>query len=149
MRAVIQRVKKSSVSVENKIIGQIHQGLLVLLGISAADDKKETEYLADKIMNLRIFEDTFGKMNLSLLQTGGEILVVSQFTLYGDTRKGRRPSFTRAASPDLAIPLYEYFIEIIRQKNVPVETGCFGEMMDVSLINDGPVTLIVKSKNEA
>ena len=149
MRAVIQRVKKSSVSVNNEITGQIESGLLVLLGVSQTDDKKEADFLAEKIINLRIFEDDNGKMNESLLQKGGEMLVVSQFTLYGDSRKGRRPSFTRAAPPEIAIPLYEYFIDIVRNKNIHVETGRFGEMMDVSLINDGPVTLIVKSKNEA
>lgn len=149
MRAVIQRVKKSSVSVDNEPIGQIGKGLLVLLGVSESDNEKEADFLVDKLINLRIFEDENGKMNESLIQTGGEMLVVSQFTLYGDCRKGRRPSFIEAARPEKAIPLYEYFINSVKEKGIHVETGRFGAMMDVSLINDGPVTLIVKSKNEA
>ncbi len=149
MRAVIQRVKESSVSVNNDITGAIKNGLLVLLGVSEKDEKAEADYLADKIVNLRIFEDDQGKMNLSLLQKGGDMLVVSQFTLYGDCRKGRRPSFIEAAHPEKATALYEYFIDQVRNKNIRVETGRFGAMMDVSLVNDGPVTLIVNSKNEA
>ena len=148
MRAVIQRVQAASVTVDGRMTGAIGKGILVLLGVSVRDDKKEAEFLAEKIIQLRIFEDEAGKMNRSLLDIGGGLLIISQFTLYGDTRKGRRPSFTDAASPDIAIPLYEYFIDILRQKGIPVETGIFGAMMAVSLINDGPVTFIVNSRNE-
>ncbi len=146
MRAVIQRVKKSAVSVDGEIVGEIGRGLLVLLGVAGEDQKKDVEYLADKITNLRIFEDDQGKMNRSLLETGGEVLVVSQFTLLADCRKGRRPSFIDAAGPERANELYEAFVYLVREKGVPVKTGRFRAMMDVSLINDGPVTLIVESK---
>lgn len=146
MRAVIQRVKFSSVTVENEMIGKIGKGLLVLLGIAKVDKTDDTKYLADKIVNLRIFEDENRKMNRSLIDTGGEMLVVSQFTLLGDCKKGRRPSFVNAAAPDHAIGLYRIFVEQVRQKGVTVETGRFRAMMDVSLINDGPVTLIVDSR---
>ena len=145
MRAVIQRVKKSSVSIDNEIIGEIGPGLLVLLGVAKGDDTGNAEYLADKITNLRIFEDENNKMNRSLLETGGEMLVVSQFTLLGDCRKGRRPSFVEAAGPDKANNLYEHFVNQVRRKGIQVKTGRFRAMMDVSLINDGPVTLIVES----
>ena len=145
MRAVIQRVKKSSVTVNDKIIAKIGSGLLVLLGISREDDKKDADYLAEKIPNLRIFEDENAKMNRSLLETGGEMLVVSQFTLLGDCRKGRRPSFTNTAGPDKAKKLYEYFASQVKLKGVKVKTGHFRAVMAVSLINDGPVTLIVES----
>jgi D-tyrosyl-tRNA(Tyr) deacylase len=146
MRAVIQRVKESSVSVNNRIIGKIGKGLLVLLGIAESDMPGDADYLSEKIINLRIFEDENGKMNRSLLETGGEMLVVSQFTLLGDCKKGRRPSFVNAANPEKANELYEYFVKKVRNKGISVETGQFRAMMDVSLINDGPVTLIVESK---
>jgi len=145
MRAVIQRVNKSSVTVNDKIIGKIGTGLLVLLGVSREDDNKDADYLADKIPNLRIFEDGNSKMNRSLLETGGEMLVVSQFTLLGDCRKGRRPSFTNAAGPSRAKELYEYFVVQVKLKGIKVKTGQFRAVMAVSLINDGPVTLVVES----
>lgn len=146
MLAVIQRVRKSSVTVDNKIIGKIDSGLLVLLGIGREDERKDADYLAEKIPNLRIFEDENTKMNLSLLETGREMLVVSQFTLLGDCRKGRRPSFINAADPDKAKELYEYFASQVKLKGVKVETGQFRALMSVALINDGPVTLIVESQ---
>lgn len=146
MRAVIQRVKESSVSVNNRIIGKIGKGLLVLLGVTESDMPGDADYLSEKIINLRIFEDENGKMNRSLLETGGEMLVVSQFTLLGDCKKGRRPSFVNAANPEKANELYEYFVKKVGNKGISVETGQFRAMMDVSLINDGPVTLIVESK---
>jgi D-tyrosyl-tRNA(Tyr) deacylase len=144
MRAVVQRVTKSSVTVEGKTVGKIDNGLMVLLGVADGDTRNEADYMADKIANLRIFEDENGKMNRSLLDTGGEMLVVSQFTLLGDCRKGRRPSFVKAAPPETAVPLYEYFVEILNQKGIRVETGEFGAMMAVSLVNDGPVTMILE-----
>ncbi|MBT8359290.1 MAG: D-tyrosyl-tRNA(Tyr) deacylase [Desulfobacterales bacterium] len=146
MLAVIQRVKKSTVTVDNKIIGKIDSGLLVLLGIGREDGKRDADYLAEKIPNLRIFEDENAKMNLSLLETGREMLVVSQFTLLGDCGKGRRPSFINAADPDKARELYEYFACQVKLKGVKVETGQFRALMSVALINDGPVTLIVESQ---
>jgi len=146
MRAVIQRVKESSVTVKNEIIGKIGRGLLVLLGVANEDKADDAEYLADKIANLRIFEDDKGKMNRSLLETGGEMIVVSQFTLLGDCRKGRRPSFMNAADPEKANKLYEHFVKEVRQKGVSVKTGRFRAMMEVSLINAGPVTIILENK---
>jgi len=146
MRAVVQRVKESSVSVNRDIIGRIGKGLVVLLGVAETDQPGDADFLADKIVNLRIFEDESHKMNRSLLDTAGEMLVVSQFTLLGDCRKGRRPSFIQAAGPEKANGLYERFVKRVRQKGVTVETGQFRAMMDVALINDGPVTLIVESK---
>ncbi|MFH1976280.1 MAG: D-aminoacyl-tRNA deacylase [Pseudomonadota bacterium] len=145
MRAVVQRVKESSVSVDGKIIGKIGAGLLVLIGIAKKDTISDIDFIADKILNLRIFEDENKKMNRSVLDIGGEILVVSQFTLLGDCRKGRRPSFIDAAEPEKANELYEKFVEKIRGRGVKVKTGIFRAMMDVSLVNDGPVTLIVES----
>jgi len=146
MRAVVQRVKGSSVKVDGDIVGKIDAGLLVLLGIAKEDTIQDIDYLADKIINLRIFEDEKSKMNKSLLDSGGEMLVVSQFTLLGDCSKGRRPSFTDAADPEKANQLYEKFVEKIRSYGIKVETGVFRAMMDVALINDGPVTLIVENK---
>ena len=146
MRAVIQRVKQSSVKTNNEIVGQIGQGLLVLLGVAKGDSVADADYLANKIINLRIFEDEDGKMNRSLLETGGELLAVSQFTLLADCRKGRRPSFIAAAEPEKAIELYEKFVDGVRQKGVGVQTGRFRAMMEVALINDGPVTVIIESR---
>ena len=146
MRAVIQRVKSSSVAVGDELVGKIGKGLLVLLGIATSDKPDDVNYLADKIIHLRIFEDENHKLNRSLFDMGGEMLVVSQFTLLADCKKGRRPSFVKAAPPVLANELYRQFVECIRQKGVTVKTGRFQTMMEVSLINDGPVTLIVESK---
>lgn len=146
MRAVIQRVKSSSVTVGDEIVGKIDSGLLVLLGVAEPDQSADADFLAKKIVNLRIFEDEQGKMNRSLIDIGGEMLVVSQFTLLGDCRKGRRPSFIDAAGPDKANELYEYFVAQVRKTGVHVATGRFGAMMEVALINDGPVTLILESK---
>ncbi len=146
MRAVVQRVKESSVTVNNQIISRIGPGLLVLLGVSEADDSGDAIYLSEKIPHLRIFEDEDGKMNRSLMETQGEMLVVSQFTLLGDCRKGRRPSYIQAAGPEKAEHLYEVFVEQVREKDIAVKTGQFRAMMDVALINDGPVTLILGSK---
>lgn len=146
MRAVIQRVSGSKVEVFNELVGQIGPGLLVLLGISRSDEEKDADYLTDKIVHLRIFEDDEGKMNRSLIEKGGEIMVVSQFTLLGDCRKGRRPSFIEAAPPDKAEELYEYFVGQLESKGTTVATGQFGAKMKVSLINDGPVTLIIESR---
>ncbi len=146
MRAVIQRIKSGSVTVDKKQISKIGPGLLVFLGVSHSDTTSDAEYLADKVANLRIFEDQDAKMNRSLIDAGGELLVVSQFTLYGDCRKGRRPSFINAAPPEKAEKLYEYFTEQIKKKGIPAQSGQFRAMMDVSLVNDGPVTLILESK---
>jgi len=146
MRAVIQRVKSSKVIIGEDTIGYIGRGLNVLLGVGKDDKEEDVEYLVDKIINLRIFSDDEGKMNLSLSEVSGELLVVSQFTLYGSTRKGRRPSFMNAADPKKGKYFYELFIKKVKNKGVKVETGEFGAMMDVEIINDGPVTLIVESK---
>ncbi|MBW2491413.1 MAG: D-tyrosyl-tRNA(Tyr) deacylase [Deltaproteobacteria bacterium] len=146
MRAVIQRVTSSSVTVEDDLVGRIGKGLLVLLGVATSDKTDDAKYLADKIVNLRIFEDENHKLNLSLIDTGGEMMVVSQFTLLGDCKKGRRPSFVKAAPPELANELYQQFVERVRQKGVIVKTGRFQAIMEVSLTNNGPVTLIVESK---
>ena len=146
MKAVVQRVSESSVTIDNEVAGKIGAGLLVLLGVAVEDTEKEADYLAEKIINLRIFSDENGKMNLSLHDIGGEMLVVSQFTLLGDCRKGRRPSFIAAAGPEMGNALYAYFVDYMRQKGITVATGRFGAMMDVSLVNDGPVTLILESK---
>jgi D-tyrosyl-tRNA(Tyr) deacylase len=145
MRAVIQRVTESRVTVKDRTTGAIGRGLLVLLGVAGGDTEKDAAFLSEKIVSLRIFEDDAGKMNRSLIENGGEMLVVSQFTLLGDCRKGRRPSFVQAADPETANRLYEYFITKTREKGVGVQTGEFRAMMAVSLINDGPVTLIVES----
>lgn len=146
MRAVVQRVKSSSVVVDNEIIGNIGNGLLVLLGVAKTDKSDDSEYLAEKIVNLRIFEDENSKMNRSLIDIGGEMLVVSQFTLLGDCKKGRRPSFVNAAEPSVANELYEQFVIKVREKGVSVKTGRFRALMDVSLTNYGPVTLILESR---
>ena len=145
MRALIQRVARASVTVESREVGAIGSGLLVLLGVSAEDTETDVQYLVDKTVNLRIFADELNRFNLSALDTGAEVLVVSQFTLYGDTRKGRRPDFTRAAPPDLAQRLYEHAVGLFREKGLTVATGVFQEYMQVSLQNDGPVTLMLDS----
>jgi D-tyrosyl-tRNA(Tyr) deacylase len=145
MRALLQRVSQASVTVDGQIVGQIGQGLLVLLGIGRGDSEREVKLLADKIVQLRIFGDEEGKMNRSLLDIHGEILVVSQFTLYADMRRGRRPSFTNAASPSLAIPLYERFKETLAGYGLPVASGIFGAVMSIELRNEGPVTIMLDS----
>lgn len=145
MRAVVQRVKRASVEVEGRVTGSIGHGLLVFLGIEEPDTAEDVKYICDKIANLRIFEDEEGKMNRSVLDMGGAVLLVSQFTLYGDARHGRRPSFSKAARPETAIPLYEQAIIALREQ-MTVETGEFQAMMEVSLINDGPVTILLDSK---
>lgn len=145
MRAVIQRVTQASVETEGRVIGSIQAGLVVLVAVAANDSQKEAAYLADKILHLRIFADDDGKMNRSVLEVNGALLIVSNFTVYGDCRKGRRPSFDSAASPDHANGLYEYFVSRVRTAPVQVETGMFRADMRVHLINDGPVTLICES----
>lgn len=145
MRAVLQRVSRADVKVDGKTVGEIGKGILVLLGVSRDDTEQIGSQLLERILNLRIFDDTQGKMNLSLLDVGGELLVVSQFTLYGDARKGRRPSYIHSAGPEAAETLYESFVTEARSKAVKVETGVFRAMMDVSLVNDGPVTILLDS----
>ncbi|MEN8246501.1 MAG: D-aminoacyl-tRNA deacylase [Thermodesulfobacteriota bacterium] len=144
MRAVVQRVSESSVTVDDRVVGKVGKGLLVLLGVARGDEPSAADYLAEKISNLRIFEDADGKMNRSLMDVRGEMLVVSQFTLLGDCRKGRRPSFIQAAPPEIADRLYLHFVEAVCSKGVHVETGQFQAMMAVKLINDGPVTLVLE-----
>ena len=146
MRAVVQRVSRAKVTVDGNVTGEIAHGSLVLLGVSVADKESDADYLVDKIVNLRIIEDASGKMNLSLADNGGGMLVVSQFTLYGDTRHGRRPSYIDAARPEEAKRLYEYFVAQARKHVDQVETGIFQAMMDVELVNDGPVTIILDSE---
>lgn len=146
MRIVVQRSKAASVTVAGEVTGQITNGLVLLVGVTHDDNEEDAAYLADKIVNLRIFEDEAEKMNLSLKDVGGQILSVSQFTLYGDCRKGRRPNFMEAAKPEQAVKIYDAFNRMLREKGVHVETGRFGAMMDVALVNDGPVTLIIESK---
>jgi len=146
MRTVVQRVAEARVEVEGRVSGSIGKGLLVLLGVAGDDTEKDADYLAEKTINLRIFDDHAGKMNLSLLDVSGEVLVVSQFTLYGDVRRGRRPSYTDAAEPGRANRLYEYFVDRLRESGVKAETGMFQAMMKVSLINDGPVTILLDSR---
>jgi len=145
MKVVLQRCKEASVTVQGEVIGSIGQGLMLLVGITHEDTDKEAAYLAEKIAGLRIFEDEEGKMNLSVLDIGGAILSVSQFTLYGDCRKGKRPSFIAAARPEQAEPLYNRFNEMLREKGIVVETGQFGANMDVALTNWGPVTIVLDS----
>ena len=145
MRALIQRVTQASVVVEGLVVSKINAGLLILLGVARPDTAADAEYLADKVLNLRIFSDAEGKMNRSLLDIGGSLLVVSQFTLYGDCRKGRRPGFDAAAPPDQARALYESFVEIARRSGLRVEAGVFQAHMEVALVNDGPVTLMLET----
>ena len=145
MRAVVQRVSRAQVLVDADVVGEIGPGLLVLLGVGNEDAYADADYLADKIAGLRIFEDAHGKMNLSLGEIGGSVLAVSQFTLYGDVRRGKRPSFDAAATPEKARTLYEYFVERIRSAGLRCETGRFQEMMQVELVNDGPVTILLDS----
>ena len=146
MRAVVQRTRRSKVLVNEKLVGQAGSGLTVLLGIKRGDQISDAEYMIDKIINLRIFEDDEGKMNRSLLDCGGEMLLVSQFTLYGDARRGRRPGFSDAELPELAQPLFEQCLQLIRAKGISVETGVFGEHMVVTMDNDGPCTIILDSE---
>jgi D-tyrosyl-tRNA(Tyr) deacylase len=146
MRAVVQRVSQARVAIAGETVGQIGRGLLVLLGVTHTDTPANADWLAEKIVGLRIFADADDKMNLGVADVGGEMLIVSQFTLYGDCSKGRRPSFIDAAPPEIAIPLYERFINAVKAQGVRVATGRFGAMMQVELTNDGPVTLIVDSK---
>lgn len=146
MRAVVQRVSRARVVIDQEVVGEIGQGLLVLLGVTHSDTSAASQWLADKIVSLRLFNDDDGKMNRSVGEVGGGVLVVSQFTLYGDCQKGRRPSFLDAARPEVAIPLYESFLTAVRALGIPVAAGRFGAMMQVELVNDGPVTLLVESK---
>jgi D-tyrosyl-tRNA(Tyr) deacylase len=146
MRAVIQRVSRASVSVEGQVVGAIGTGFLVLLGVGKGDTQADAVYLAEKTTGLRVFPDTDGKMNCSLAEVRGAVLAVSQFTLYGDCRKGRRPSFDEAAPPELAKALYDHYVELLRGRGLPVETGVFQAMMEVELVNIGPVTLMLDSK---
>lgn len=149
MRVVIQRCKHASVTVNEEIVGQIGKGLMVLVGVTHGDTVEDAEYLAGKVAGIRIFEDEHGKMNLGINDMGGQVLSVSQFTLYGDSRKGRRPSFIDAARPEQAVPVYEAFNEALRRQGLTVETGIFGADMDVALTNWGPVTLIIDSPAKA
>jgi len=146
MRAVVQRVKKAEVRVEGRPVGAVGKGMLVLLGVGKDDTPRDAQALADKVLNLRIFDDSAGRMNLSLLETNGELLCVSQFTLYGDCRKGRRPSYDQAARPEMAGGLYEAFVAAARAGGIAVQTGQFQAMMEVELVNDGPVTLLLDSE---
>jgi D-aminoacyl-tRNA deacylase len=149
MKLVIQRVSQASVIIEGSTVGAIRTGLVVFVGISHSDTRAEADYLSDKVLGLRIFPDESGKMNRNIAEAGGALLVVSQFTLYGDCRKGRRPSFDRAAPPEQARAMYDYFVETLRRGSVPVETGVFQAMMEVHLVNQGPVTLLVDSDGRA
>jgi D-tyrosyl-tRNA(Tyr) deacylase len=148
LRIVVQRVRHARVTVENKLVGEIGQGLVLLIGFKNGDTKDILPFWADKCVNLRIFEDTDGKMNVSLSEIGGEIMAISQFTLYGNANKGRRPSFVDAARPELAEPLYDEFVNLLRSKGVKVSTGIFGAMMDVELVNAGPVTILLDSDDK-
>lgn len=148
MRALLQRVKRGSVTVENQVIGSIDAGLVVLIGVKEGDDVSAAEYLASKIVNLRIFEDEAGKFNLSALDVKAELLAVSQFTLFADTKRGRRPGFSEAARPEISIPLYEKVVDLLKQSGLKVETGEFGAHMVVEIINDGPVTIMLDSEDK-
>ena len=145
MRCVIQRVSNASVAIDGQTVGRCGKGYMVLIGVSVEDTEQDMKYMAEKVPNLRIFEDENGKMNRSILGVGGEILAISQFTLYGDARGGRRPSFSTAARPEQAVPLYEGLVEAWRSRGIHVETGVFGADMQVSLVNDGPVTMLMDS----
>lgn len=144
MRALIQRVSRASVTVDGRVTGKIGRGFVVLFGVTHADGRVEADWVASKIAGLRVFDDDAGKMNLGLADVGGELLVVSQFTLYGDARKGRRPSFTDAAAPEQAEPLVDYFVQVLRDAGFSVATGVFGAHMDVEIHNDGPVTMLIE-----
>ena len=144
MRLLVQRVLNSNVKVDGKVVGEINKGYMVLLGVTHDDDKDKADYLVNKLLNLRVFEDENGKMNLNIKQVGGELLIISQFTLYGNTKDGNRPSFIDAAKPDKANELYEYFVEKCKKENIKTETGIFGADMKVSLTNDGPVTIMLE-----
>lgn len=144
MRLLVQRVLNSNVKVDGKVVGEIDKGYMVLLGVTHDDDKEKADYLVNKLLNLRVFEDENGKMNLNIKQVGGELLIISQFTLYGNTKDGNRPSFIDAAKPDKANELYEYFIEKCKKENIKTEAGIFGADMKVSLVNDGPVTIMLE-----
>jgi D-tyrosyl-tRNA(Tyr) deacylase len=145
MRLVLQRVSRASVRIAGEVVGEVGRGFLLLVGFTDGDDDETLAWMAEKVVGLRVFPDDEGRMNRALDEVGGDLLVVSQFTLYGDTRKGRRPSFVHAAHPDQAVPLYERFVELLRERApARVETGEFGAMMDVELVNDGPVTLILE-----
>jgi len=146
MRAVIQRVSRAAVRVDSKTVGEIGRGLVVLLGIGDGDNQEASDYLVEKIASMRIFPDSGGKMNLSVKDIPAAVLVISQFTLFGDLRRGRRPSFTDAARPEQAEPLYEYFLKALRRHGLKVESGVFGAMMEVALVNDGPVTILLDSE---
>ena len=146
MRAVVQRVTRASVTVEDEIVGEIENGLVLLLGVARDDTREDADYLAAKIAALRIFDDAEGRMNVSVKETNGAVLIVSQFTLYGDVRRGLRPSWSDAATPEIAEPLYDYFVESSRKLLGRVETGSFRKMMQVELVNDGPVTLLLDSR---
>jgi D-aminoacyl-tRNA deacylase len=146
MRIVVQRSRQASVTVDGTVVGQITHGLVLLVGVKAGDTEDDIRYMAEKVAHLRIFEDDDGKMNLDVLQVGGQILSISQFTLYGDVRKGRRPNYMNAARPEEAIEKYDLFNEVLRSYGLVVETGRFGAMMDVALVNDGPVTILLDSE---
>lgn len=148
MRAVLQRVTRACVEVENEIVGEIKGGLVVLLGVARDDAESDAKYLLDKIVNLRVFNDSEGRMNDSLIEAGGALLVVSQFTLYGDARRGRRPSWSDAAAPEAAEPLYDFFVEEARKQVSHVATGSFRRMMQLELVNDGPVTILLDSRKQ-
>jgi D-tyrosyl-tRNA(Tyr) deacylase len=146
MRAVVQRVSRAEVRIEGRVVGRIQRGFVVLLGVAAGDNDADAAFLVDRIVGMRVFADDAGKMNLSIAQVGGAMLVVSQFTLLADTNSGRRPSFTKAAAPDEARRLYEHFLSLARTRDVKVETGEFGATLEVDLVNDGPVTIILDSR---